>query len=494
MDGLSECVVNFEHGTIVTIEGIFHQNNVRKYDLSKNSKFYQSKIIGLINHYAFIYFNIEFKLSFEFSDAKQNHFYHKPIFQNQIENLRFVLGPSISQALHYFNENLEDFHFSGYIMNIFQDGVVNESNQVYMSINRRPIHSISSIVSIVKTKIERFDLRKKFFLMLEMELPYDQVEVNYEKSKMHVKLQQETKILEFLKSILNPIIDEFYSSIKVLDPPKSSQKIEFNYLKPDTKKRFSENLSSNSILAEEIKNLDQQLVRKIETIPLPSETNESNLSGKFIKLKNFEKADFAKLNIVGQFNKGFIICKQKDKDNRLYVVDQHASDEKSSFECLINNLSLGVQKLAIPIKLKLSLFEIHLISRNIQLFEKWKFNLKVNLENNSVEILSCPQFRSLTFGEKEFHELINQVKDNNENVADFLFSQLKNELASIACRSSIMIGEKLNTSQMSSIVDNMKELKAPFNCPHGRPTMFQVNLTTDLVASDRKISEYLFEE
>lgn len=38
-----------------------------------------------------------------------------------------------------------------------------------------------------------------------------------------------------------------------------------------------------------------------------------------------------KMEIVGQFNLGFIICRL-EKD--LFIVDQHASDEKSTFERL----------------------------------------------------------------------------------------------------------------------------------------------------------------
>ena len=43
--------------------------------------------------------------------------------------------------------------------------------------------------------------------------------------------------------------------------------------------------------------------------------------------------------------------------------------------------------------------------------------------------------------------------------------------ASRACRSSIMIGDTLDKKRMYKIVDNLAGLEAPWNCPHGRPTM-----------------------
>jgi DNA mismatch repair ATPase MutL len=44
-------------------------------------------------------------------------------------------------------------------------------------------------------------------------------------------------------------------------------------------------------------------------------------------------------------------------------------------------------------------------------------------------------------------------------------------LAMRACRSSIMIGKTLDHATMRRILDNLAELKSPWNCPHGRPTM-----------------------
>jgi len=44
-------------------------------------------------------------------------------------------------------------------------------------------------------------------------------------------------------------------------------------------------------------------------------------------------------------------------------------------------------------------------------------------------------------------------------------------LAMRACRSSIMIGKALDAKTMRRVLDNLSELQAPWNCPHGRPTM-----------------------
>ena len=52
-------------------------------------------------------------------------------------------------------------------------------------------------------------------------------------------------------------------------------------------------------------------------------------------------------------------------------------------------------------------------------------------------------------------------------------------LASRACRSSIMIGRALDGPIMARILGRLAELEAPWNCPHGRPTMRHLAVLPD---------------
>lgn len=52
-------------------------------------------------------------------------------------------------------------------------------------------------------------------------------------------------------------------------------------------------------------------------------------------------------------------------------------------------------------------------------------------------------------------------------------------LASRACRSSIMIGRALDAPMMRRILSRLAELEAPWNCPHGRPTMRHLAVLPD---------------
>jgi DNA mismatch repair protein PMS2 len=50
-------------------------------------------------------------------------------------------------------------------------------------------------------------------------------------------------------------------------------------------------------------------------------------------------------------------------------------------------------------------------------------------------------------------------------------SKFQKMFASRACRKSVMFGKVLSQIEMKSIVNNLSQIKQPWNCPHGRPTM-----------------------
>ena len=65
----------------------------------------------------------------------------------------------------------------------------------------------------------------------------------------------------------------------------------------------------------------------------------------------FEKSSFCDLQILGQFNLGFILARL---GNDLFIIDQHASDEKFNFERLTKTTQLNRQPLLAPQRLDLT--------------------------------------------------------------------------------------------------------------------------------------------
>ena len=71
---------------------------------------------------------------------------------------------------------------------------------------------------------------------------------------------------------------------------------------------------------------------------------ESNSSAEKELTKNISKDMFKRMEILGQFNLGFIIAKL---DNDLFIIDHHASDEKFN-QGQQRNTKIKSQRLIVP--------------------------------------------------------------------------------------------------------------------------------------------------
>jgi DNA mismatch repair ATPase MutL len=105
-----------------------------------------------------------------------------------------------------------------------------------------------------------------------------------------------------------------------------------------------------------------------DDIPSPKMSKVSALK-KSIKLdeESFQINDFLSMKIMGQFNLGFIITLLGDD---LFIVDQHATDEKYNFETLQKAKILESQKMVCPQALNLTPANESLLVENLDVFKR----------------------------------------------------------------------------------------------------------------------------
>ncbi|KAF9167524.1 Mismatch repair endonuclease pms2 [Actinomortierella ambigua] len=268
------------------------------------------------------------------------------------------------------------------------------------------------------------------------------------------------------------------------------------------------------------------------------------------------KKDFAQMQILGQFNKAFIIARldsteevveedgDEDEDGNvvegtatatecgtkkvkttrrtrsdIFVIDQHASDEKYNFETLQAKTAMSTQRLFKPKALYLTAQEELTVLDNMEVLNRNGFYLEHDDEapvSHRLKLLTLPVSERVFFDQSDFEELVfllsqqeysplptnnkqegeGEKEEDNANGTNRIASsssssstscssshahrrppamvrpsKVRNLFASRACRRSVMIGDVLKLSQMKKIVRHMGEIDQPWNCPHGRPTM-----------------------
>ncbi|KAL8096534.1 DNA mismatch repair protein PMS1-like isoform X2 [Apium graveolens] len=106
------------------------------------------------------------------------------------------------------------------------------------------------------------------------------------------------------------------------------------------------------------------------------------------------------------------------------------------------------------------------------------------------KLRAVPFSKNITFGVVDLKEMISilaysqgecsMIGSYRMDTADSVCPpRVRSMLASRACRSSVTIGVSLFRIEMQKIIKHLADLKSPWNCPHGRPTMRHlVDLTT----------------
>uniref|UniRef100_A0A915JX10 Mismatch repair endonuclease PMS2 n=1 Tax=Romanomermis culicivorax TaxID=13658 RepID=A0A915JX10_ROMCU len=188
--------------------------------------------------------------------------------------------------------------------------------------------------------------------------------------------------------------------------------------------------------------------------------------------KRVDKTSFKSMQVVGQFNAGFILAIQPATED-LFIIDQHASDEKFNFELQQMSETVIGQKLVIPQTLAdVSPCELNIIADNLHVFRRNGFEFLFNYSNDSSEVKLSAIPSSGKDNANWKNDLNYLIKMQNDFPGTFCRPPSVRALfASKACRKSVMIGHILNRDQMKRIVSNMAEIDQPWNCPHGRPTM-----------------------
>ncbi|PSN70728.1 DNA mismatch repair protein MutL, partial [Corynespora cassiicola Philippines] len=198
------------------------------------------------------------------------------------------------------------------------------------------------------------------------------------------------------------------------------------------------------------------------------------------------KADFSKMVIIGQFNLGFILAVRPPTPTTptsdLFIIDQHASDEKFNFERFSSSTVLESQRLVQPHPLELTAVEEEIILNNAHALTANGFGIKLDTSGDTPvgrrsQLVSLPMAKGVTFTPTDLEELLALLLDDPPSSALSTTmhvprpSKVRKLLASRACRSSVMVGKTLRKTQMEGIVRHMGSMDKPWSCPHGRPTM-----------------------
>ena len=213
-----------------------------------------------------------------------------------------------------------------------------------------------------------------------------------------------------------------------------------------------------------------------------NKTNEKlNLSEDLLTLNNikyentFLKEKIFTSNIIGQIFKLYILL-ENIKNNQLILIDIHALHEKIIYTQLKSLKEIPSFELQDPILLQFSKKEFILINENISFLNSNNFEI-IEFGPISYQIKKVPLYLKSTIEDTIFiREIIIEIcRDKIKNIDIFNNRIIDEYFKKISCKSAIKSGYNCTNKQIYELINQAIQIKDPYTCPHGRPTIITID-------------------
>lgn len=193
-------------------------------------------------------------------------------------------------------------------------------------------------------------------------------------------------------------------------------------------------------------------------------------------------------HVYCQVDKKFILAKAQ---GMIFVIDQHAADERVRLEHLQEELRSRLragaslaQEVSPPIEMELTYEELTCAELYMERIERWGWKLKHHADDGDITVsmptkcyvFSAPCICGVMLGEQFLREYLHQLSETCG--AQAIPSKINALLKSKACRGAVMFGDELSRNQSKCLVEKLAGTQLSLHCAHGRPT------TVPLVQTD----------
>jgi len=179
------------------------------------------------------------------------------------------------------------------------------------------------------------------------------------------------------------------------------------------------------------------------------------------------------LKPLGQVSSSFIVAVNAEG---LWIIDQHVAHERVLFEQHLRARregELGGQRMLVPLIVELN-------PRQLVIFEQIGDELRANgfeaelMGARSVAIQAAPAGISSGDAEKLLYEILDGIARENQAISiDSLQSKIA---ASTSCHAAIKVNTPLDNTKMEWLLGELAKTEYPMSCPHGRPIVLRYSV------------------
>jgi DNA mismatch repair protein MutL len=471
-----------ERGTSITVKNLFYNTPARRNFLkTRNTEL--KNISDVVTRMAVIYSEI----AFLYVSDDEELLNLKP--KDAAGRLADLFGEKQARALLPLKEVSEFLSIDGFIGR--PDFARKSRSEQFLFINKRFVVNRSLNHAVFQAYEHLMEKGAFPFYVLNLTLDPSKVDVNVHPSKLEVKFENESAMYRFMLHAVRKTLGEhdlvpsvslgsagaasgtegkmhFLSSlgsqIDLADLPSagpSSPDIDLGRVFRRVERRIGDDVVQKDGEATFPVENDRPLApppdRVVQHLPMGSAGDQLSIQdGKPIwQVQN--------KYILSQIRTG------------LLIVDQHVAHERILYEKAIANFENNLpttQQLLFPQTIQLTASDYTLAKDLIPHLEKLGFDLKL-FGKNTVVIEGIPADVRVGSETQILQDVLDEYR-NNEHTETM---DARDNLAkSFACKAAIKAGDRLTTTEMLVLIDQLFATQMPYVCPHGRPIVVKISV------------------
>ena len=178
------------------------------------------------------------------------------------------------------------------------------------------------------------------------------------------------------------------------------------------------------------------------------------------------------LRLVGVIGRLYVVL---ESDRGLVLMDQHAAHERILFEQMLNRLESGdvpSQRLLLPETVELSVRDAQFLREQLPVLTRLgvglsEFGERTFLLDSLPPMVKAPDSRRFVL------ELVDELKAAGQQVNSQRLGE--HTIAKTVCRHAVKANDPLAGPELENLVNDLRHCAMPYTCPHGRPTLIEMN-------------------
>lgn len=446
-------------GTIMEIKDLFYNIPARlkflkspKTELSYITEYLQS--ISLVNP------NVSFELKFNgkiiFKTTAQNE---------QIQTIKEIFSNEIASKLKpvMMEDKLSGLKISGYVSS--PDYTRSSKKDYYTYVNSRLVKCPVFQKSIDNVYRNLIGNNRYPFIILNLEIPPTDVDVNVHPTKKEVRYKNPNQIFNFIYTSINSALTSYKNQEIELDEKREIKEIKEEQKEEENKvwnTSVNENddvfVDSNASIADIFK-INEEEIKEAPLLNYSKNNIATMQKKQSVQAKLIENSDFIEEDIIiGQYKKTYILI---EKENGLEIIDQHIADERYIYEKLRESKNIDCQLLFISDVLEISPIDKELLESNKEKLSRFGYEIEI-LSDREIIFRKVPQLLSKISPKEILVDILENLHGNLDNLEEQI-------LITTSCKAAVKANTYLNHYQMEEIIKNWRKTKNPETCPHGRP-------------------------